>query len=129
LREVEEKRAAEREVHLAALRARFVEGPVLILPRGRNASFVTTGVTPIPGVGTVFPQYRVAGEWGSLEADLVLVSTDGRTLRLPGPVAVDGSTLSGDGWSVTLSPGWTAHPAEREGDLEVRRTPPVAFLG
>ena len=46
-------------------------------------------------------------QWGTLEAtNGVLISDDG-TRRLPGPVRIDGATLTGDGWTVTVAPGWT----------------------
>lgn len=121
LRMSEEHREAERQARIAELRLRFVDGPVLVLPRGRNASFVTTGVTPIPGAGTVYPSFRVTGEWGSIEAAQVLMSPDGSTLTVPGPVTIEGRTLSGDGWTVTLAEGWIARPGPRTGDLRVVR--------
>ncbi|HVS14210.1 MAG TPA: hypothetical protein VMV46_09815 [Thermoanaerobaculia bacterium] len=52
----------ERQERIAELRARFVDGPVLVHGRGRNTWFVRTGVTPIPGAGTIYPGFRVAGE-------------------------------------------------------------------
>lgn len=119
LRAAEEERDAAHRARLAELRHRFVEGPVLVLPRGRNASFITTGVTPVPGAGTIYPSFRVAGEWGSIEADQVLVSADGATLSVPAPSAAKGPELSGDGWKVTLAPGWEVRPGPRPGDLRV----------
>jgi hypothetical protein len=125
----EEKREAVRAERVAELRRRFVEGPVLVVPRGRNASFITNGVTPIPGVGTIYPRYRVSGEWGSLEADLVLVSSDERTLTLPAPKPAEGKTIEGDGWKVTVADGWIVRPGARAGDHEVvqegARRPPA----
>lgn len=121
LRVAEEARERERQARIAELRRRFVDGPVLVLPRGRNASFITTGVTPIPGEGTIYPRFRVTGEWGSIEADQVLMSEDGSTLTVPAPVTVEGQTLSGDGWTVTLAPGWVARPGPRPGDFQVVR--------
>jgi hypothetical protein len=121
LRAAEEKREAVRAARVAKLRRRFVEGPVLVVPRGRNASFITNGVTPIPGVGTIYPRYRVSGEWGSLEADLVLVSADERTLTLPAPKPVEGKTVEGDGWNVTVADGWIVRAGARAGDYEVVR--------
>ena len=121
LRGAEEQREARRAARVAELRRRFVDGPVLIVPRGRNASFITSGVTPIPGAGTIYPTYRVTGEWGSLEADQVLVSMDEKTLALPAPSDLDGTTLGGDGWSVVLSAGWTVRPGSRRGDYTVVR--------
>jgi hypothetical protein len=123
LRAEEEKRQAERAERIAALRRRFVDGPVLVLPRARSASFVTTGLTPIPGIGTAYPSYRATGEWGSLEAQSALVSAEGNALTLPGPVRAEGSTRSGEGWTVELVPGWVVRPGPREGDSRVVQAP------
>jgi hypothetical protein len=119
LRAAEERRETARATRVAELRRRFVEGPVLVVPRGRNASFITNGVTPIPGAGTIYPRYRVSGEWGSLEADFVLVAADERTLSLPAPAALEGTTLEGNGWKVALNAGWAVRPGARAGDYEV----------
>ncbi len=115
----EQEREQQRLRRVAELRSRFVEGPVLALPRGKNAVFITLGVTPIPGAGTVYPSYRVSGRWGQIEADLVLVSTDGQTLTVPAPFDQDGETLSGAGWQATLNPGWALQPGQRQGDTVV----------
>jgi hypothetical protein len=119
LRTSEEKRETERQARLAELRRKFVDGPVLVVPPGKSATFVTTGMTPLPGEGTVYPSYRTSAEWGSLEAAMVLVSQD--RLRLPGPIQTDGSTITGDGWKVVLSPGWRAQAGIRLGDATVTK--------
>jgi hypothetical protein len=79
----------------------------------------TTGATPIPGEGTVFLEYRVTAEWGSLESNGVLQSPDGATLRLPAPFQTAGHTLTGEGWKVVLSPGWGVRGGDRAGDFRV----------
>lgn len=119
LRIAEERRAKERQRHLDELRKRFVEEPQLIVPRGRGAMIKTTGATPIPGEGTVFLEYRVTAEWGSLESSGVLQATDNATLRLPAPFEREGNTLTGEGWKVVLSPGWDVRAGDRAGDFRV----------
>lgn len=121
LRNDEAGREAQRQARIRELRRRFIEGPVLVLPRGRNASFITTGVTPIPDAGTIYPVFRVTGEWGSIEAEQVLMSPDGATLTVPGPAQLEGRTILGDGWTITLAPGWTVRPGVRPGDFQVVR--------
>jgi len=122
LRTEEEKRDLEQKARVAELRRRFVDGPVLIVPGASGASFVTTGATPIPDAGTVFSSYRVSGEWGSFETTSgVLVRVDGRTLSVPAPARVDGPTITGDGWTLTLAQGWVARPGPRTGDYQVVR--------
>lgn len=123
LRIAEAARAREHLLRLAELRSRFVEGPLLIVPRGRGAVINTTGATPIPGEGTVFLEYRVTAEWGSLESSGVLESADGATLRLPAPFRTTGSTMTGEGWKVVLSPGWGVRGGDRASDYRVVRDP------
>ncbi|MFN2443245.1 MAG: hypothetical protein ABR517_11235 [Thermoanaerobaculia bacterium] len=119
LRIAEERRAQEQQTRVDELRRRFVEGPQLIVPRGRGAMLRTTGATPIPGEGTVFLEYRVTAEWGSLESSGVLQAADGATLRLPAPFQREGNTLTGEGWRVVLSPGWDVRDGDRAGDFRV----------
>ncbi len=129
LRASEVARDVERQARLDELTRRFVDGPVLILPAGRNAAFITTGLTPIPGVGTVYQQYRVSGDWGSVETTGVLVSTDRTQLTLSGPFKTDGSTLTGDGWTVSVAKGWQVKPGERPGSFILARVQEVGVRG
>ena len=85
------------------------------------SSSTSTGVTPIPGVGTVLPGFRTSAEWGTLQAAQVLVAPDRRTLTLPRPPAVLGTTLNGDGWTLTIANGWSVRPGAREGDFRLAR--------
>jgi hypothetical protein len=119
LKIAETKREEARQVRVAELRKRFVEGPVLILPESRNNTFVTTGMTPVPDAGTVMPAFRATAEWGTLEADAVLMAPDRSRLTVPGPVKVDGSLITGEGWTVKLADGWVLRPGTRAGDFEV----------
>lgn len=123
LRAAEVARAAEARKRLADLRRRFVEGPVLVIPKGGANSFTTNGMVPIPGAGTIYPTFRTSGDWGSLEGKEVLVSTDGRTLTVPAPRETTGSTISGDGWTLTIASGWTLRPGSRPGDLQLVKVP------
>ena len=119
LRLAEMRRDEAHKAHVADLRRRFVEGPVLTLPNGRMNSFTTAGMTPIPEVGTVYPTFRTSGDWGSLEGALVLMSADRRTLTVPGPWKIDGPSLSGEGWTLKLAAGWALRPGTRAGDFVV----------
>jgi len=124
LRAAEQTRAEQRAARVRELRNRFVEGPVLLVPSGGSGTFNAVGATPIPGAGTVYVlPYRQSGVWGKLEAmNGVLINDDG-TRRLPGPVRIDGATLTGDGWTVTVAPGWTVRSGPRSGDYQIIRDP------
>jgi hypothetical protein len=122
LRAAEQARAEQRKAVMRDLQNRFVDGPGLLVPSGGGGTFNAVGATPIPGAGTVyFSQYRQRGEWGTLEATKgVLISDDGKR-RLPGPVHIEGATLTGDGWTVTVARGWTVRPGHRAGDYQIIR--------
>jgi hypothetical protein len=122
LRAAEQTRAEQRAARLRELRNRFVDGPVLVVPPGGSGTFNAVGATPIPGAGTVYVlPYRQSGAWGTLNAtNGVLVGDDG-TRRLPGPVRIDGTTVTGEGWTVTVATGWIVRSGPRSGDYQIIR--------
>jgi hypothetical protein len=121
VRATEHRREQQRQARIAELRRRFVDGPVLVMPGGGRGFSDSHGAVVIPDVGTIyFGEYHQTGEWGALDADKgVLVSTDGRTRRLPAPVRGDSTTISGDGWTLKAGPGWVVREGARRGDFEV----------
>jgi hypothetical protein len=123
LRAAEESRARAHEQRVAELRARFVDGPTLTMPGGGRGTFDTTGNVVIDGAGTVFfRSFTLSAAWGSLEATSgVLRSADGSTVTVPVSGALEGSTLRGEGWMATLTPGWIVQPAARAGSFVVVR--------
>jgi hypothetical protein len=123
LRAAEHTRDQQRQARIAELRRRFVDGPVLVMPGGGRGYSDSHGAVVIADVGTIYlGEYHQTGEWGALDADKgVLVSTDGRTRRLPAPVRGDGTTISGDGWTLKAAPGWVVRAGARQGDYEVVR--------
>ena len=123
LRTAEEARDRSQQVRVAALRQRFVDGPVLTMPAGGSGSFDTRGSVAIPGVGTVlFNDFTLTAQWGRLEADNgVLRAADGTTLSVPLTVPLEGADLQGDGWSATLNTGWVVRPAARPGSFAIVR--------
>jgi hypothetical protein len=73
-------------------------------------------------VGTVFVlPYRNWGEWVTLESKNGILVNDDGTRRLPGPFLIKGATISGNGWTVTVAPGWGVQPGPRSGDYQVIR--------
>jgi hypothetical protein len=123
LRRAEEARERAQQVRVAELRRRFVDGPVLTMPAGGSGTSDTRGSVGIPGVGTVlFNEFTLSAQWGRLTADSgVLRSADGKTLSVPVSGQLEGSTLRGDGWSVTLNPGWLVRPTARPGSFTIVR--------
>ena len=122
LRVAEEQRDREQQAVIAELRRRYVDGPVLIVPRAGSGSINNMGATVIPGAGTVFRAMANKSAWGFFDAQGgALVSADGETISLPAPVVVDATTLKGDGWTATVGQGWTVQAGPRPGSFRVVR--------
>ena len=123
----EEARDSTRRTALAAYRAALVDGPTLTLTQnwlGRN--FDPMLLIGFDAGNTVYPTGTFNAEWGSLEvtAGGALVANDQSTLRIRAPRAspAESQTVKGDGWVLTLKPGWSVQPfAERPGSYVVRQ--------
>jgi hypothetical protein len=121
LRAQELTRETARVARVADFRRRFVDGPVLVMPKPASASFVSGGITPLGDAGVLYPSYRTTAEWGTLVANLALVSPARQTVTVPAPLDPRATELSGDGWTLTLAPGWTLQAAPRDGDFQLVR--------
>ena len=123
LRTAEEARDRAQQVRVAELRRRFVDGPVLTMPGRGSGTSDTTGSVGIPGVGTVFfRNFTLSAQWGRLNANAgVLRAADGATLSVPVSGPLEGTTLQGDGWRVTLNAGWVVQPAPQPGSFVIVR--------
>jgi hypothetical protein len=124
IRAAEQTRADNRRVVVRQLQNRFVDGPLLLVPSGGGATFNAVGATPIPGAGTVYVlRYTAKGQWGTLDATNGILIGDDGTRRLAGPVRIDGTNITGDGWTVTVAQGWTVRSGPRPGDHQIVRVP------
>jgi hypothetical protein len=121
----ETERAEQRQKVMAEDRARFVTGPVLQLPLMQmSIQFNPQNQRPLEGVGTIYPTLRVSDLWGVLEADGgAMVQKDWSWVSVPAPAKYEGNALHGEGWTLTLKPGWKLQPGKRPGDLEVQKNP------
>ncbi|MGA2078343.1 MAG: hypothetical protein ABSH52_33050 [Terriglobia bacterium] len=112
--------------HAVEARAKFISGPVLILPVGKafNYSFDPNDTLPLDDANTIYFSSRVTDEWGILDAPGgVLMVRESRgivRLQVPAPTNVNASPLKGDGWSLTLEKGWALAPGERAGDYVLK---------
>jgi hypothetical protein len=123
LRTAEEARDRAQQVRVAELRRRFVYGAVLTMPAAGRGTSDTTGSVGIPGAGTVlFHNFTLSAQWGRLDANGgVLRAADGATLTVPVTAPLEGTTLQGDGWTITLNSGWVVRPAARQGSFTIVR--------
>jgi hypothetical protein len=121
--EEEAERAHRLAARLADIRARLVDGPVLLLEQSNlNAMFNPNELVPMAGAGTYYPTGSFRAEWGSVEVTEggALVSPDWTELRLPATgLRVEGGTVRGAGWTLELADGWSVRP--RAGGWEASR--------
>lgn len=123
IRAEETARAVRQATVVAALRARLVDGPVLVAPvKGASFSFDPNRVTPLPPEGAAYATIRAATAWGVLEVEKDgLLSTDWSRLSVQYAGAQAAAAgLKGDGWSLALKPGWVLVPGARAGDWTIR---------
>ena len=119
----EVQRDNDKQAALAALRARLVDGPVLVLPlHHANYQFRPQDLQPLDQSGTVFPSMTLESDWGVLHVDHGGALLDEKmTAARVSAVGFDAAALKGDGWTLTLKPGWTIVPGARSGDLVVKK--------
>jgi hypothetical protein len=128
LREAEDALARARAERDATARRGLVEGAVLVLPlKAMQLQFDPHRIFPLGEHGTVYGTLTVSDTWGKLKADGgALVAPDFRSVRVPAPApeAAQGMELRGEGWTLSLQPGWKLVPGTRAGDLVVEPVTP-----
>lgn len=120
--EIERERVHQQK--LAAVRAKFVDGPVLRIPFEKmKIQFDPGGMIPLDDLGTVYPTARIVDAWGVLTVtDGALIDKDWTNLTVAAPSNLAVKPLPGPGWTLELSNGWTIAPGTRRGDHILRRT-------
>ena len=80
-------------------------------------------LVPLDDLGTVYPAMALKDSWGTLRVAsggvLMRKQPMVATVSLPG---FDRVTLRGEGFVLTLNPGWTIQPGTRKGDLAITQS-------
>ncbi len=88
----EKVREEKKQATLREFRARFIDGPVLVLPL-RKFSFEMNPneAVPFESFGTIFPTLTLRDEWGTIVVKRggALISSDWTRLTLPFPLSED----------------------------------------
>jgi hypothetical protein len=109
----EAARRKKNEERLAQAKARFIDGPSLVIPLVKaGVQFDPNSVYPFGEHGTVYPTLRLTDEWGILTVNSggALVASDWSKVTVP---------ASGEGWELELKPGWSRKLGARSGDWVV----------
>lgn len=127
LRAAETAREARRQKRLAELRAKLVEGPVLVIPLTDKVDYTFNpyGLFTLDGVGTVYQTLRVTDAWGILDVkgDALVVRDRGRVAKVyvAAPTDIKGDSIKGKDWTLELGTGWKLEAGERKGDYVLKR--------
>jgi hypothetical protein len=117
IREAETKRAKDRVAKLAAMKAKFVDGPVLTFPLKQvRFSFDPATVIPLTDERLLHPEGTISDRWGTLQAPGGF-TIDIEMTQVVVPVApnLTEPKTEGEGWSVSLRRGWVIVRDEKEG--------------
>lgn len=131
LRTAETARDVKRQKQITTYRKRFLEDPVLLLPlpEKRTITLVSTGMVPLEEKGTVYLTSKIVADWGVLEVTkgaLLVHNEKGRVTRVcvTPPADPTARPLTGEGWVLTLAPGWGIVPGSRAGDYLLKKNTP-----
>lgn len=126
VRRDEDARERRRRARVAALRVRFVSGPLLELPlHDMKVGFDPSLVEAMDSLGSVYGKLRLSDRWGVLECDASggLITPDWTALIVPAPADTTGRRLTGPGWVLDLAPTWRVAPGRRRGDWTLVKEP------
>lgn len=120
LKITEAVRDRTRKEKTAAIRAKLIQGPVLILPlQNMRNSFRNEDIFAMGTEGTFFAASYVLDEWGAIDvsSEGILISSDYKSARVAAPS--DASKTAGPGWKITLKSGWKIIEGPRRGDFVI----------
>lgn len=111
----EAARDSARAPAMREYRARLQDGPTITLtqsPDSLSWSFDPTELIGFDLSSAVYPSGNFSAGWGKLTVERggVLVANDLSRIRIgvpAAPIAPGDRTISGDGWTLVLNPGWT----------------------
>jgi len=114
----ETARDSARAPSMRAYRARLGEGPTLTLRQSKDSlswSYDPTELIAFDLHSTVYPSGNFSAPWGKLTVERggVLVRNDFSRITIGAPMtpfAADAREIAGDGWTLSLNPGWSLAP-------------------
>ena len=124
LRPREQARDQIKQAHVAELKAKLVDGPVLRLPlAGHHASyqFNPTTLEALGNGGVVYPTMTLNAEWGTLSVQQGALLDKAMSVAAVAAAGASADHLQGPGWHLALKSGWIVAPGERAGDFVVKK--------
>ncbi len=122
LRPRELAREQARQGHLAELKSRLVDGPVLVLPLAHlhaSYQFNPTTLEALGAAGVVYPTMKLSADWGVLAVEQGALLDKAMTVAAVSVAGGAPDHLQGPGWHLALNKGWRVAPGARAGDFVV----------
>lgn len=86
-----------------------------------NVSFDPRNMVPIEDKGTVYPNIRVTDKWGILTVENgALMSPNWDKISISNPTQTTDKKISGDGWTLELSNGYTVEKDQTSGNYKLK---------
>ncbi|UCC29591.1 MAG: hypothetical protein JSU86_15475 [Phycisphaerales bacterium] len=120
----EARRDTARQQRLARYRARFVDGPILVIPLTHpSVQFNPGNLQPLGDLGTVYPTMTLADAWGILTVtNGALLNNTWSEVRVTAPKDTTTRPVKGDGWTLELQKDWMLQPGKRTGSYVLARS-------
>lgn len=108
---------------IAEYRGKFIERPHLDIPlQNMNISFDFRRIMPLGDDGTVYPDGRVTDNWGILTVtNGALMSPGWNKITVSIPTRITDSVASGDGWNLSIEPGFALRRDSLSGNYILRK--------
>lgn len=121
---IEEETAREEKTKklIAEYTLKFIDQPHFeIRFEKMNVSFDPRNMVPIEDKGTVYPNIRVTDKWGILTVENgALMSPNWDKISISNPTQTTDKKISGDGWTLELSNGYTVEKDQTSGNYKLK---------
>ncbi|MDR1645447.1 MAG: hypothetical protein LBS05_06450 [Tannerellaceae bacterium] len=118
----ERKREEDHQKQIADYKRRFIEDPHFeITFEQMKIRFDPRNIMALENKGTVYPTIDVIDNWGALHVSKgALMSPDWKKITITTPHNMEGKQLSGDGWTLELTEGYSVIIIDR--NFRIKKT-------
>ncbi|WP_312306115.1 hypothetical protein [Chryseobacterium sp.] len=121
--EEETEREEKTKKLIAEYTLKFIDQPHFEIKFEKmNISFDPRNIVPIEDKGTVYPNIRVTDKWGILTVENgALMSPNWDKISISNPTQTTDKKISGDGWTLELSNGYTIEKDQTSGNYKLKK--------
>ncbi|MGR3853765.1 hypothetical protein [Chryseobacterium indologenes] len=119
----ETDREEQTKKRIAEYKLKFIQQPHFEIKFEKmNVSFDPRNIVPVEDKGTVYPNIRITDLWGILTVENgALMSPNWDKISISNPVNTENKKVSGDGWILELTDGYTIAKEEGSGNYKLSK--------